>query len=90
MFDYLFLQSREAGTQLAPAIRKSWIMPAGTPSSWQTFRPSHSDSDESLLAVPHTGRADKQHRKPADHTADQQPLTIPSSPPVNGSADTAM
>ena len=36
----------------------------------------HSDSDESLLAVPHTGRADEQHRKPADRTADEQPLTI--------------
>ena len=48
----------------------------GTPSSWQTFRPRTSDSDESLLAVPHTGSADEQHRKPADRTADKQPLTI--------------
>ena len=70
LFDYLFLQSREAGIQLAPAIRKSWIISrnalelVGVPTM-------HSDSDESLLAVPNIGRADEQHRKSADHTADQ-------------------
>ena len=75
LFDYLFLRSREAGTQLAPAIRKSWIIGRNAFKLADVPTP-HSDSDESLLAVPHTGSADEQHRKPADRTADEQPLTI--------------
>ena len=40
------------------------------------IRASHSNSDESLLVIPNFGSADKQHRESADHTANEQPLTI--------------
>ena len=43
---------------------------AGTPLELVSVPAAHSDSDESLLVVPDTGRADEQYRESADTTAD--------------------